>query len=176
MQMRRSVGERKDPVTTPDCAGHRSRPAATSSGFTMIELVVVMIIVAILAVVAIPRLNVGVFNALGFYDETQSAIRFAQKDAIAKRRNVCITFTSNSVTLKYSPTQALPAACSGDLTSPRGTSPFVITAASGISFSPVPGAFSFDGLGRPSIGQTINVIGDGTKSFTVETETGYVHP
>jgi MSHA pilin protein MshC len=175
--MRRGVVDRNDPVTTPYPAWAMSRGAVKDRGFTLVELIVVLIIVTILAVVALPRLNTGMFGALGFYDEAQAAIRYAQKDAIAKRRNVCITFTASSVTLKFSPTQVPPpAACSGDLASPRGVSPFVVTAAAGITFSPIPTAFSFDGLGRPSIGQVINVVGDGTRSFTVETGTGYVHP
>lgn len=144
-------------------------------GFTLVELVVVVIVITIMAVVAIPRLNDRMFNALGFYDEAQATIRFAQKSAVAMRRTVCLSFSATTVTLNYSANRT-PVSCTSDLVSPRGTTPFVVTAASGISFSPTPTNFSFDGLGRPSVGQTINVIGDGTRSFTVEAETGYVHP
>ncbi len=145
------------------------------AGFTLVELTVVLVIIVILAVVAIPRLNVGMFGALGFYDEAQATIRFAQKSAVAMRRTVCLSFSATTVTLNYSANRT-PVSCTSDLVSPRGTTPFVVIAASGIAFSPTPANFSFDGLGRPSVGQTINVIGDGTRSFTVEAETGYVHP
>jgi MSHA pilin protein MshC len=145
------------------------------SGFTLVELVVVLILVTILAVVALPRLNTRTFDTVGFYDEVQASVRYAQKEAVAKRRLVCLAFTASSLTLTYSPAHT-PASCTADLVSPRGGSPFVISSASGVNFDPVPADFSFDPLGRPSIGQVVTVAGDGSLSFTVESETGHVHP
>lgn len=59
---------------------------------------------------------------------------------------------------------------------------FAITAPSGVSLShdaAYAGQFQFDCEGRPrGIGGTVvyTVTGDGSLSFTVEVETGYVHP
>lgn len=51
-----------------------------SSGFTLVELIVTLILVGILAVVAIPKLvGLSAYNTLGFYDRVASGIRFAQK-------------------------------------------------------------------------------------------------
>jgi MSHA pilin protein MshC len=147
------------------------------TGFSLVELIVVLIIVGILAVVAIAKFanRIG-FDTQGFFDRAQSGIRYAQKGAIAKRRNVCLTFASNSVSLTFASAPGSGAACDTNLTGPDGQSPYTVAAGAGVSFSPTPTNFSFDALGRPSSAQVITVSGDGTRSFTVEAETGYVHP
>ena len=150
-----------------------------SSGFTLVELIVTLILVGILAVVAIPKLvGVSAYNTLGFYDRVASGIRFAQKQAIAKHRNVCLTFTANSVTFRFASSDGAAAPCDADLAGPNGASPYVLAADPGgigaVLFSPTPTDFQFDALGRPTVGQTITVTGDGSKTLSVAPETGYV--
>lgn len=147
---------------------------AWTAGFTLVELVVVMIVVSILAVIALPRFNTRTFDSVGFYEEVQASVRYAQKEAIAKRRTVCLDFGANYLEVKFAPA-AGSFSCTADLVSPRGVTPFRVTAGSGINFSAAVD-FSYDPLGRPSTGQSIVIAGDGTRSFTVEAETGYVHP
>lgn len=175
---------RPTPIGTPrpDMFKRRHRSLPKYSGFSLVELVVILILIGILAVVAIPRLNTRSFDARGFFDEVQATVRFAQKDAIAKRRNVCLVFDSvtlpNTLRLSYSPNSAAPAACSANLVSPRGVTPFTVTAPGGATGAVTLAAtsnFRFDGLGRPSVGPiTVTVTGDGIRTFTVQAETGYV--
>jgi len=100
--------------------------------------------------------------------ESRAALRFAQRAAIAQRREVCVTFTATSIAFTIAP--SFGAACSIALTGPGGEVPFsVTTSASG--FVPVPASFSFDARGVPTSGQTLNVAG---VSITIEAGTGYV--
>lgn len=154
-------------------------------GFTLIELVMVLILVGILAVTALPRFfDRSTFDARGFHDETLAALRYAQKTAIAQRRDVCVTFTSNSVTLTVAKF-ASPSTCvtgikdsnTTDLVSPAGVSPYQVTGrTSTVAFQSTPTSFKFNALGQPQPNskKTIQVSG-AANSITIEQETGYVH-
>lgn len=151
-------------------------------GFTLVELISVMIIIAILAVVAMPRLfEKSAFDARSFSDQTLAILRYAQKSAIAQRRTVCVTFSAENVapatvTLTIAPT--FDSACSNDgLTGPNGIKPYKITAPDGVSFStlnPNTATNSFSPLGQAKVGQDIQVSGI-PNIITIERETGYVH-
>lgn len=150
------------------------------SGFTLVELVSVMIVVGILAATVLPRFfGTHGFEERGFYDETISALRYAQKSAIAQRRLVCVEFTDTTVTLRYASGSGATV-CGPYLAGPSGQIPYVIDAGdrqyrnANIQFSAVPGMLSFDGLGRPSAAATITIANFPT-SITVHAETGYVH-
>lgn len=151
-------------------------------GFTLIELVMVLVMLGVLAVFAAPRVfNRNDFDARGFHDQVLSTLRFAQKTAIAQRRTVCVAFTATTVTLTRA-SAAASAACDTappvPVPGPRGE--LVLTAPANVAFSPVPAGFSFDGLGQsrpasvaPAV-RTITVANAG-RTITVEEVTGYVH-
>lgn len=151
-------------------------------GFTLTELVVIIGILGILAVIAIPKFfQRTTFDTQSFYDQAQATVRFAQKVAVAQRTSVRVNLTGTTVQVCYCATPACAACGAGVInpTDPAGGA-LSLTAPSGITLSTAPATanFSFDGQGRSSLGSvlTVTVTGDGTKTFAVEPETGYVHP
>lgn len=71
-------------------------------GFTLIELISVVILLSILGVAAFSRLgNMNDFKSAGFYYDTVTALRYAQKLAISTGCNVQATITSNAGTNTY---------------------------------------------------------------------------
>lgn len=146
-----------------------------SLGFTIIELVVVIMLTGILAFTVLPKLLVlQVFDDRGFHNNTLAALRYAQKAAIAQRHTVCLSFTSTSVTATTSSSAPPSANCDTNLGGPNGTSPYQVTARGTSAYTNIPVAFNFSALGRASVGQTIQ-IGNVTQSIKIEAETGYVH-
>ena len=153
--------------------GHRA-----SAGFTLIELVMVLVLTGVLAVFLAPRLSgIGDFNARGFHDETLAMLRYAQKTAIAQRRLVCVGFSANTATLTQDADQN-PATgangCEANLTGPRGESPGLITGRGSAQYASTPAVVVFDGLGQPDAGRSIQVQGHSV-AVLVESVTGHVH-
>ena len=149
----------------------------TEHGFTLTELVVVIVVAGILAATVLPRFagNHG-FEERGFRDETASALRFAQKSAIAARRTVCATFGSTQVSFRISTNFGAANCTTGSvLAGPKGGA-LVVTATGSASYSPVPSAIIFDATGRPGGQATITLSAlPASLGVTVEAETGYVH-
>lgn len=163
---------------------------SSQSGFTLIELIMVIVILGVLAVFAAPRIfQSSDFFARGLHDETLALLRYAQKAAIAQRRMVCVTFdtvnTPNTVVLTTenpTPTNSpLPVVnCNANLAGPRGESPATVTARSGTSYSGATNVI-FNGLGQPvstsraPLASNISISFTGAADVTVEAVTGYVH-
>jgi MSHA pilin protein MshC len=147
-------------------------------GFTLIELVMVMVLIGILAIAVLPRFfDRNTFDARGYFDQSISMVRYAQKLAIAQRRDVFVnvSIAGTSICLTYTADTTCSTPVINQVVSPDERTWFRKPAPSGMSFAGG-SSFSFNALGQPSSGQTINFTGDGvTSKITVESETGYVH-
>ena len=141
----------------------------------MVELILVIVVAGILAAVAVPRfVGRSSFDTRGFADQFAATVRFAQKLAVAQRRDVYVQLTANDATLCYVVTTPCPVASQAP--GPGGEKPYTIAAPNGVTITP-PTTLDFDAGGRPvniAAQLDIQVNGSGTHHVYVEQETGYV--
>jgi MSHA pilin protein MshC len=147
-------------------------------GFTIVELVAVMVIVGIIASVSAPRfVGVDAFDARGSYGTLTAALRYAQKTAIAQRRTVYanVNTSSRTVCLGYTSN------CSSAVIDPSTQAVYAKTLSSNVTITSSANTIGFDGLGRPvpNTGATFTiqnaiVPSESTRTITIEQDTGYV--
>ena len=145
-------------------------------GFTLAELVIVMVLVGVLAAVAIPRaFPSGEFAGRGARDFVASSLRYAQKSAIAMRRNVCVAVGATSVAVTYASAagSSQPCAAGNTIANPATGQPFASRPYEQGATVATPVSVAFDALGRPSSAVSITVNAHATP-VTVEAETGLV--
>jgi MSHA pilin protein MshC len=140
-------------------------------GFTLVELVTILIILGVLAAVAIPRMDTSGYRALEFHDKTVSALRYAQKTATSHRRMVCVAFTSSTVTVTIDHDKS--GACNGQALNLPGANSNIVQSGDTTNaiFSPVPAAFNFNSDGTGS-DRTLSI--SGMTAITVVGATGHV--
>jgi len=154
----------------------RTIPTSRTTGFTLIELIITMLVISILTVFATSRLDLGVIREEGFTRQASTAIRFAQKLAIGTGCSVRVQLDSNGCNLTWNVCSAasgnpIPNAASGLDNFCENSSATVSPSAD----------FSFDNIGRPvnssntDILLTTQTFTVGSKDIRVEAETGYTH-
>lgn len=146
-------------------------------GFTVVELVVTISIVAVLAAVAIPRFaDQQGFKERGLYDEALSAARYAQKFAVATGCEVQFSVAGNAYVLNQRATDCTTGLFTRGVVHPgTGAASFAgpPSAGSGITFTMTTGTVVFDALGKTSDGTTRTVT-VGSRTFQVVGATGFV--
>ena len=70
-------------------------------GYTLVELVVSITIMAILAAITVPLFNQSQVDSTWFREQVKSAVRYAQRQAVAQRRPVFVVVGTSSVALCY---------------------------------------------------------------------------
>ncbi|MCZ8251090.1 MAG: type II secretion system protein [Hylemonella sp.] len=160
----------------------RPLPAAPcgARGFTLIELVMVILILGILAVFVLPRADLTRgFDEVGFHDAARSTLEYARKSAIAERRHVRVTLAGNNLTLtidNVGPETAGAGTFPRQLALPTpdrrcGGAIHQLCAPPDIALGG-PATLDFSPLGRASAAATYTVTGQ--PDILVEAETGHV--
>jgi MSHA pilin protein MshC len=150
---------------------------ARAGGFTIVELVVVMVIIGALAALGIPRL-VGdkSSEAAVFGDQVASGLRRAQKIAMGHRRVVCANVGPKAVVLRLNDCGSAGIALNGSSDDDYATSDSVLTVTSATMYFQPDGRVTQDAAGVTAWSTDI-VIAAGTTEFrtiTVQGTTGYV--
>ena len=175
------------PQQGQNSTGRKQTPslAAASAGFTLTELITVLVIIGILAVFVLPKFTgMNVIQERTEYDKVVSALSYARKTAIAQRRYACVSLSAASVSLTTDPNPpestatpfggTCPFATAMRLPSPDASCPAGNQVClKSTTISSTPSVFQFDPLGRASAVVTLTV--SGFPPIKVEGETGHIH-
>lgn len=147
----------------------------TAKGFTLVELIGVIVIAGILAAVAAPRFfNAATFSSRGYFDGASGFLRYAQKLAIARHGSVIVQIDASGLTLCGVTTSPCPLA--NQISGPDGSASYQALVPNGVSLAGSVANFSFNSQGSPGLTDiTLTITGDTVRPLTVEAETGYVH-
>ena len=148
-----------------------------AGGFTMVELVLVIVLIGVIAAIGVPRLmGDNTMAAAAFGDEVVSALRTAQKSAVARRRVVCAAVGGTVVTLTMRPDNA-----QSNCTTPLNAETYS-TSASGVTATMTPptlffqpnGMITSDIAGRTPVSGTVRIQGGTSRTIEFTGTTGYV--
>lgn len=152
-------------------------------GFTLIELVIIMVLIGIMAVFAAPRLYITSTNAAAFSDKLRADIRYAQNLAMTQARRWRVYVNTPPAP---NPGYAVVNDANGNGTwgepgefaaDPAGGAVLSITLDAGqfagITVStPALGYIEFNSLGAPTTGGTTLIISPGGLAVEITAQTG----
>ena len=181
----------------------REKQAMNRNGFTLIELVMVIVLLSIIAMFVAPRLpNITTTNAGAFVDKLRTDIRYAQNLAMTRNRRTRVYFNGQGPAPVTAPVQGYTVGIDNSATAncssfvlasdPAGGGNMLVALNtgnySGITVAPSTTCLEYDSLGRPytcGVGacsiapllltMTADVNGDATMRVSVTIQTGAVN-
>lgn len=144
-------------------SGPRERVSAREAGFTLIELIAVMVIVGIIAVTASARFaSTDLARLQASRDDLVAALFFAQQTAMA-RDNIVVTVSTGGVDVMEN---------GSSITLHQDAYP--LTFAAGVTAEPAV-SFSYDKLGRTTSASITLTADDGSFATVTVDGSGYAH-
>ena len=138
-------------------------------GFTVIELIVVMAVMALLSALALPRLtDRSALQERGARDQLRSLLAYGRKVAITQQREVCVLTSAAAARLVY--VNAGACAPTLPLADPAGGGPLRLDMPPGVTLTGVP-VLRFNARGQPAPA-TDSLWRVGSLPVTVFRETG----
>jgi MSHA pilin protein MshC len=146
-----------------------SAPCRTASvpafqGFTLVELVVVLVLMGVLGAYIAPRFSIAGLQQAGYTQQALAALRYAQKAAVAG--NCAVSFTLNST----SQCTVTKTGCGGAAVLNPGSGQ-ANWCHQGVATAVAGGPVSFDSIGRVTADVTLTLSG---QTVTVHANTGFV--
>lgn len=138
----------------------------------------VIVLLGILSATALPKFfDVSSYQQLAFFDDTLSAVRYAQKLAVATGCKVQVSITANAYTLNRPADRSQCLSTTAVFSLPvrnPGTAEAAYTHSEpAVTLTSDHSIFYFDALGRASADVQLTVAG--VKTITVVSDTGYVY-
>ncbi len=149
------------------------------SGFTLIELIMVIVLLGILSSSAVPKLfDKDIYSERVFFADVLNALRFAQKLAVASGCSVQFSVSSNAYTLKRKGSSGSTSCPGGttynlDIPHPSAGGSSYTGSESDVSLSSSVSSFTFTPSGSASNDVTLTV--NGSKTINVIAATGFVY-
>ncbi len=150
---------------------HRSRSSHSPArgqarGFTLMEMIVVIVISGVLAAVVLPKFDVATSaGGRAYADSVKAGLRYARSVAVGHRRLVCVDFDANSRMVIEIATVNPATVCDAviDGQSVFASPPAGITAAwstAGKVYFQPNGRLTSDGAGTLGINKQVNITGE----------------
>lgn len=155
------------------------RTSDKALGFTLVELIIVIVVMGVISVVVAPRFfDKDAYKSRGFYELSLTALRYAHKLAMGTGCHTQVNFSATGVTVKQRD-NCTSGAFSVDVKHPGNPDQLFSESETGVSIGSL--SIFFDGAGRPYDSGTgvlltapVSLTID-TRSLQVQPYTGFVH-